>query len=214
MGKNRIPADSKKVNYLCKYLLIVIVILLIPLSPLYSYRILYAEQYYKLYHLHFYQYPDDCMENIYYLERALKADFCNPLYALAKIDTKREWERYRNLFTMHVYLKLIQLYLTLGSGYDKQIAYFYNAPWKEENLESLETAEQCYQVALGYWEEARKWSRKARSLTIHLEEIQNWEDEHYRIETGELDYKDIIQSHLARLERVRQDFETMDEDTY
>jgi hypothetical protein len=154
------------------------------------------------------------MENIYYLEQALKADFCNPLYALAKIGNKREWERYRNLFTMHIYLKLIQLYLTLGSGYDKQIAYFYNAPWKEENLKSLDIAEQVYKVALGYWEEAKKWSRKARSMTIHLEEIQNWEDEHYRIETGELDYEDIITSHLMRLEKVRQNFENMDESTY
>jgi hypothetical protein len=191
-----------------------ILLFIITLSPAYSWRILYVEQYYKLYHLHFYQYPDDCMENIHYLEQALKADFCNPLYALAKIENKREWERYRNLFKMHIYLKLIQLYLTLGSGYDKQIAYFYNAPWKEQNLKSLEIAEQLYRVALGYWEEAKKWSKKARSLTIHLEEIQNWEDEHYRIETGELDYEDIITSHLKRLERVRQHFENMDENTY
>lgn len=197
-----------------KYIIIPFFIFIFALTPLYSYRILYVEQYYKLFHLHFYQYPDDCMENIYYLEQALKADFCNPLYALAKIGNKREWERYRNLFTMHIYLKLIQLYLTLGSGYDKQIAYFYNAPWKEENLKSLDIAEQVYKVALGYWEEAKKWSRKARSMTIHLEEIQNWEDEHYRIETGELDYEDIITSHLMRLEKVRQNFENMDESTY
>ena len=154
------------------------------------------------------------MENIYYLEEALKADFCNPLYALARISNKREWERYKNLFKMHMYLKLIQLYLTLGSGYDKRIAYFYNAPWKEQNLKSLEIAEQAYMVALGYWDEAKKWSKKAKRSFLHLEDIQNWEDEHYRIETGELDYKDIIQSHLRRLERVRQHFQNMDEDTY
>ena len=189
-------------------------ILLLLLSPVYSYRILYAEQYYKLYHLHFYQYPDDCMENIYYLEQALKADFCNPLYALAKIGNKREWERYKYLFKMHMYLKLIQLYLTLGSGYDKQIAYFYNAPWKKQNLESLEIAEQVYKTALGYWDEAKKWSKKVKRIFVHLEEIQYWEDEHYRIETGELDYNDIIQSHLVRLYKVRQHFENMDENTY
>ena len=51
-------------------------------------------------------------------------------------------------------------------------------------------------------------------MTIHIEEIQNWEDEHYRIEKGELDYEDIITSHLMRLEKVRQYFENMDENTY
>jgi hypothetical protein len=181
----------------------------------YSYRILYAEQYYRLYHLHFYQYPDDCMENINYLEHALKADFCNPLYALARIENKKEWERYRYLFKMHVNLKLVQLYLTLASGYDKRIAYFYNAPWKEQNLKSLAIAENLYMVASGYWEEAKRWSAKLNKLFhYNLEEIQNWEDEHYRIQTKELDYEDIIQSHLKRLEYVRARFQNMDETTY
>jgi hypothetical protein len=56
-----------------------------------GYSVLYREQYYKLYHQHYIQYPDDAMENIYWLERALKSDFCNPLYALAKIDDKTQW---------------------------------------------------------------------------------------------------------------------------
>jgi len=55
-----------------------------------SYRVLYAEQYYRLYHQHFYQYPEDTLENIHYLEDALKADFANPLYALARIASHNE----------------------------------------------------------------------------------------------------------------------------
>ncbi len=179
-----------------------------------AYRILYAEQYYRLFHLHFYQYPDDTMENIYYLEQALKADFCNPLYALARIENKREWERYRYLFKMHVNLRLISLYLTLGSKYDKMAAYFYNAPWKEDNLKSLEKASEVYRTALVYWKEARKWAYEAARLRIHLEEVRFWEDENYRILTGELDYEDIIDSHLQRLENVRRKFAAMDENTY
>ena len=53
-----------------------------------AYPVYYKEQYYKLYHIHYIQYPDDTIENIYYLEQAAKADFCNPLYALAKIEDK------------------------------------------------------------------------------------------------------------------------------
>ena len=109
-------------------------LLLGPAPQASAYRVLYAEQYYKLYHLHFYQYPDDTMENIFYLERALQADFANPLYALARVDTRDQWAQYRTLFKMHVNLKLVELYLALGVKYDKQVAYFYNAPWREQNL--------------------------------------------------------------------------------
>jgi hypothetical protein len=167
-----------------------------------------------LYHLHFYQYPDDTMENIFYLEQALKADFVNPLYALAAIENREEWAQYRTLFKMHVTLKLVDLYLTLGSKYDKMVAYFYNAPWKEENLESLELAEQAYRVALLYWQEARSWAAKLPWLYFNLEEIQNWEDERTRIWNGDLDYGDIIGGHLDRLQRIRQQFLNMDENTY
>lgn len=183
-------------------------------GSLFAYRVLYAEQYYRLYHLHFYQYPDDTMENIYYLEQALKADFANPLYALARIETKQEWAQYRTLFKMHVNLKLVDLFLTLGSKYDKMAVYFYNAPWKEENLKSLELAVQAYRVALRYWNEARDRAAQLPWLYFNLEEIQNWEDERTRIWEGELDYADIIAGQLTRMERVRRQFLNMDENTY
>jgi hypothetical protein len=183
-------------------------------TGLFAYKILYAEQFYRLYHLHFYQYPDDTMENIFYLERALKSDFANPLYALAEIENEEQWAQYRTLFKMHVNLKLVDLYLTLGSKYDKLNAYFYNAPWREQNLESLETAEQAYRVALEYWREARGWAAKLPWLYHNLEEIQSWEDERARIWSGDLDYGEIIGTHLDRLQRVRQQFLNMDENTY
>ncbi len=191
-----------------------ILLFLLCASGLFAYRVLYAEQYYRLFHLHFYQYPDDTMENIYYLEQSLKADFANPLYALARIENKQEWAQYRTLFKMHVNLKLVELYLTLGSKYDKMVAYFYNAPWRQENLDSLELAEQAYRVALRYWQEARRRAAELPWLYFNLEEIQNWEDERARIWNGELDYAEIIGEHLDRLEWVRQQFLSMDENTY
>lgn len=191
-----------------------ILLFLLCASGLFAYRVLYAEQYYRLFHLHFYQYPDDTMENIYYLEQSLKADFANPLYALARIENKQEWAQYRTLFKMHVNLKLVELYLTLGSKYDKMVAYFYNAPWRQENLDSLELAERAYRVALRYWQEARSRAAELPWLYFNLEEVQNWEDERARIWNGELDYAEIIGEHLDRLERVRQQFLSMDENTY
>jgi hypothetical protein len=154
------------------------------------------------------------MENIVWLEKALEADFCNPLYALARIESKDEWRHYRYLFKMHVNLKLVELYRTLGSRYDKRVAYFFNAPWKEANLGSLETAEKMYETALYYWDEAKRWLSKLRRSPHHLEEIQNWEDERHRIQIGELDYEEFIYKDLKRLENVRARFEVMDENTY
>ena len=179
-----------------------------------SYKILYAEQFYKLYHAHFYQYPEDYLENIYWLEQSLRSDFANPLNALAKIENKTEWRRYMNLFRMHVSLKLTELYLGLGSKYDKMDAYFYNYPWKQENLKSLRIAEESYNFARVYWKETLKWQKKVEKSWTVLEEIQKWEDEAYRIDEKTLDYDDIIDSHLKRLESVREKFSQMDKDTY
>jgi hypothetical protein len=195
---------------------VVILSLLIP-PPLDAYYVQYKEQYYRLYHLHYIQYPDDTMENIYWLEQALKADFANPLYALALIEDETQWEKYRYLFTMHVYLKLIEQYLYLGNKWNKRNAYFYNAPWKEQNLESLETAETCFRTALYYWNDAAEWAAKSRDRRfryINLQRVQFWEDEAFRIEEGDLDYAAIINRELTLLQQVRERFQAMDETTY
>ena len=198
-----------------KRALLALLLVVLPLASASAWRIIYKEQYYKLYHEQLYHYPDDTMEQIHYLEEAMKADFCNPLYALAKIGNETEWERYRYLFNLHVNLQLIYLYRQLGAKWDKQVAYFYNAPWKRQNLESLATAEEIYRVAYRYWEEAKKWSARAWAMrTVHLEDIQKWEDDNWRIETGDLDYQEIIDENLAHLAKVRADFEKMDAKTY
>jgi hypothetical protein len=115
---------------------------------------------------------------------------------------------------MHVNLKILEQYRLLASKFDKQVAYFYNAPWQETNLKSLQVAEMNYKKALYYWDEAQKWAYQAAGSPIFLEEIQQWEDESYRIVNRELDYRRILMKDLARLERVRSDFENMDENTY
>jgi len=180
-----------------------------------GYPVYFKEQFYRLYHAHYIQYPDDTIENIYWLEQATKADFCNPLYALATITNEREWERYRYLVNMHLDLKLIEQHLYLGAKFDKRVAYFYNAPWKKENLESLKIAETAYKAALSYWTTAREWALKAEEIRfLYLPDVQFMEDEAFRIKDGQLDYARIIGRQLARLEKVRADFEAMDEATY
>ena len=181
--------------------------------PVNSYFVTYKEQFYKLYHIHHIQYPDDSMENIYWLEQAMKADFANPLYALALIEDEVQWEKYRYLFNMHINIKLIEQYMYLGNKWNKRKAYFYNAPWRDQNLESLETAETCYRAALYYWDEALKWYEKAnekRFRWINLQKVQFWEDEVFRIEDGSLNYGKTIRRELAFLQNVREKFQAME----
>ena len=182
-----------------------------------SYAISYKEQYYELYHIHYQQYPDDVMENIYWLERAVAADFANPQYALAHINDKDDWEKYRYLFMMHLNLKLVEQHMRLGRYWDKQVAYFYDAPWKDEYLRDLETTKSCYEAGLYYWEEAKLWAEKANQgkfQFLYLTDIQNMEDECFRIDNGDLDYEKILQRELTRVQKVIDDFTAMDENTY
>lgn len=193
-----------------KRLCLCILLLLAAIPGLTAYPVYFKEQFYRLFHTHYIQYPDDSIENIYWLEQARAADFCNPLYALAKIESERQWERYRYLLNMHLELKLIEQHLALGSKFDKRSAYFFNAPWKDQNLESLKIAETAYKAALAYWPSAVEWAQKAETLRfVRLPDVQAWEDQAFRIINGDLDYSDIIADELARLSRVRRAFESM-----
>lgn len=177
----------------------------------------YKEDYYKLYHIHYAQAPDDCIENIWWLEQAVKADFANPLYAMAKIETHEQWEKYRFLFQMHVNLKLIEQHLRLGRVYDKQVAYFYDAPWKDEYLRNLEKARTCYEAAYYYWREAKLWAEKASVSQynfLFITDLQNWEDERERIVTAELDYQKTLDREIARLDTVIARYQEMEGKSY
>jgi len=181
--------------------------------PVNSYVVTYKEQFYRLFHVHHIQYPNDSMENIYWLEQAMKAPFANPLHALALIENEIQWEKYRYLFIMHINIKLLEQHLFLGNKYNKRNAHFYNAPFKDSILESLDIAETCYRAAIYYWEEALSWAQKAnerRFRWIDLPRVQFWQDEAFRIENGTLNYARTIQRELTLLQNVREKFQAMD----
>jgi hypothetical protein len=195
--------------------LLAISLALMAVAGLSGWTVYYKEQYYKLWHEHYIQYPDDIIENIAWLERAKEAPFCNPLYAIAKIENKKQWERYRYLLDMHLDLKLIEAHLALGSKYDKRVAYFFNAPWKDQNLESLKIAESAYKTALAWWPEAKDLAAKAMAMQfVDVEGAEFMADEAFRITTGDLDFGKTIQRQLDRVAKVRTDFEKMDASTY
>lgn len=180
--------------------------LALSLSPLGAYMVKYKEDFFRLYHVHYQQYPDDCIENIYWLEKAAQADFANPLHAAVKIETEKEWEKYRYLFQMHINLKLIEQHVRLGRTYDKKAICFYDAPWKDEYARDLEKTLSCYNAGLYYWKEARLWAEKANSVSfdfLHLDGAQFWEDERERIKAGSLDYGKTLAREIARVTKER-----------
>lgn len=182
-----------------------------------AYMVKYKEDFYKLYHVHYQQYPDDCIENIYWLEKAVEADFCNPLYAMAKIETEKQWEKYRYLFQMHVNLKLIEQHLRLGRIYDKKCVYFYDAPWKDEYLNNLEKTLSCYEAGLYYWQEAKLCFEKANASSFNflfITELQNWEDERERIKTGELNYEKMLNREIERVKKAIDELLAMKSKSY
>lgn len=182
-----------------------------------AYAVKYKEDYFRLYHVHYQQLPDDCIENIYWLEKAVNADFANPQYAIAKIQSEAQWEKYRDLFQMHLNLRLIEQHLRLGRIYDKQVAAFYDAPWKEEYLRNLDKALTCYKACYAYWQEAKLWAEKANTSSFNflfITDLQNWEDERERICTGTLDYGKMLDRETARVQKVIDRFVAMDGKTY
>ncbi len=197
--------------------ILIFIILIAAAAPAFSYICKYKEDFYRLYHVHYQQYPDDCMENIYWLEQAVRADFANPLYANARITTEAEWEKYRNLFLMHLNLKLIEQHQRLARTYDKRAIYFYDAPWKDEYISNLKKAKSCYEAGLYYWKEARLWAEKASETKfrfLFLTDLDNWEDERERIDTAELDYGKILNRELSRVNEEIARLEAMESKKY
>lgn len=208
---------KKTIPHIAYIVIFAFVLQIFPSAPAGAYMVKYKEDFYRLYHVHYQQYPDDCMENIYWLEKAAQADFCNPLYADAKIDTEKQWEKYRYLFQMHINLKLIEQHLRLGRTYDKQVAHFYDAPWKDEYVNDLNKALSCYQAGLYYWQEAQLWAEKANAVSfdfLFITDQQNWEDERERIKTGNLDYGKMLNREIARVTKVKNDFLAMNTKNY
>jgi len=177
-----------------------------------AYFVTFKEQFYRLFHMHLQRDPDNFIENIFWLEQALRADFANPLHALALIETEVQWEKYRYLFMMQINLKLTEQYLFLANMWSRRRANFFNAPWREQNLESLDIAENTFHAAMYYWEAAQGWAALARDRRfrfVELPRVQFWVDSAYRIEIGELDYGRTIRRELAHIDRMREQFRAM-----
>ncbi|WP_024653261.1 hypothetical protein [Borrelia persica] len=175
-----------------------------------SSKFFYAEQWYVIFNENMKRKPDNYKRNIFFLQNALKYPFGNPNYSLSKITTRKEWDKYKLLFKMHVNLLLVKQHLYLGDLFDTRHLYFYKTPKKDGILKNLNQAAIFYKTAVSYYEEALKYHKqldKYKFIKIQSDGITNWEDEYHRIAMKELNYHDIIKRELIRIERTKEFFQ-------
>jgi len=163
--------------------------------------IIYSEQYYILYAKSQNLQTTNIMENIFYLQRALETPFAPVVQALCRINTQEQYIRYKYLFKMHCNFLIMRSYIQLASRYDKEDIYFYNYYYKELIIESLKYAKYYYELALPYWEEAKKEALNASRFQNYKIELDTWEDEHAKIISGYYKYDEIIYQRLENLLR-------------
>lgn len=161
--------------------------------------IIYAEQYYLLYAKSNNFQTINIEQNIFYLQRALMAPFAPVVQALCKISSQEQYIRYKYLFKMHCNFLIMRSYIQLASRYDKEEIYFYNYLYKEMIIESLKVAKYYYELALPYWDMAKKEAANATKFQKYKIDLPEWEDEHFKIMNGIYKYDEIIYSRIENL---------------
>lgn len=176
---------------------------------------MYAEHYYRLYHLNLHRNPIDYLENLVYLEQALKAPFCNPINAIGKVENEDEYNYYRYLFKMHCNILMVDTYRYLGGEFDRQKVYWFNAPFREIILDGLQKAKAYYECAKVYWNEAQRYSKLASKYQfLEIENLQYWMDECWEIENRELDYGKYIQKDLDKIASMEKFLNELDDSSF
>ncbi len=158
----------------------------------------YVEDYYLLYSMKQHYNENSLRRNIARLEQALQCKFRHPSEALIKVDTEKEYLKYRRLIFMHINLLIMRNYLKIGTRYDKQKIYFYNLEFSKEIRDSLNTAEKNYRLAIPYWKQAKKLAADASRIKITTD-LGKMESERFSIINKDLDYDRIINNHLRKL---------------
>jgi hypothetical protein len=162
----------------------------------------YLEDYYELYGLKLYYNENSLRKNIERLKTALQCKFRHPSTALVKIESEKEYYKYRNLMFMHINILIMRSYMRIASSYDQQNIRFYSAPFAKDIIDSLAFAEKFYNEAIPYWDEAVKFATVASSVKITTD-LGYIESERKAIMKGDLDFKKIINGHIAKLKKKR-----------
>jgi hypothetical protein len=169
----------------------------------------YAEDFYELYARRSCYGEEEINLNIVFMQGALKSPYRPAYRSLVPIHSEREHEKYRNLLKMHMNVRIMQDYLTLGRLYDMQKLYFYHEESKEDLIKSLKRAEYYYLVAKDYWTDVKTFAVEAYVMNDIRIPLENLEDEMRLIVQRDVDwqYDRILNIHL---EKVRSNLEKLE----
>ena len=165
---------------------------------LHQWNPVFVEDFFLLYSLKQLYGEQELLLNIYFMKAALTKKFRHPRYALAKIETKEEYHKYRLLIFMHLNLQIMRSYLNIGSKFDKRHLYFYNLDFADDLKESFSVAENYYKLALPYWNKAKEYAVEAGRYKFEID-LAALESIRYEISTGEIDYDKYIANHLNKV---------------
>ncbi len=155
----------------------------------------YVEDFYELYGMKQYYNENSLRMNINRLNIALTRPFRHPSQALCKLESDREYYRYRNILFMHINILIMRDQMKIAARYDRHNMKFYDSVFAKEIRDSLDTAEKYYTEAIPYWEKARQYAHTASTVKVTTD-LGFMETERFRIIQGDLDYGKIIKDHL------------------
>ena len=159
----------------------------------------HVEDFFLLYSLKQLYKQEEVRRNIYFLKLALTKHFRHPQQALIQINTPEEYHKYRLLIFMHINLKIMRSYLTLGSLFDKRHLYFYNLDFSKELKESFTVAEGFYKEAIPYWKKSQKYAEEASKYGFELN-LDTLESIRHEIMIKDIDFDTYIQNHINRVQ--------------
>ncbi len=162
----------------------------------------YVEDFYSLYYLPNKMENQDLNRNIFWLRWALAAPFAPPLFALKPPKNEQAYEKYKKLMRMHLHYLVTKNFVFLAARFDKHRPVFYNLPYKEDILKSLNIAEYLYQEAQKEWQKVLPYYQELRRVRVRTE-LNFLEDSLYRIYTKELDYDRVIKRKLKKLSKTK-----------
>lgn len=158
----------------------------------------FLEDYYQLYGMKLYYNENSLRRNIRMLKISLNCRFRHPSNALVKVDTEKEYLKYRKIMFMHINLLIMRNHMRIAVRYDKRRIHFYDQSFAKEISESLKIADRYYREAIPYWREAKRLALEASKIKITTR-MGNVESERYSIITGKLNFNRIINTHLKKI---------------
>jgi len=159
-------------------------------------RLMFVEDYYKLYRKNLYGDTAAYLANIYYLGLALKAAkrgmWDHPVRSNAYVRydwgdqpyDEKQHAKYKEIMKMRIHLLLTKCYLQLGARYDKENIYWFNKEYYVALKKSFNIAETLYKHGYQHWKETKKYVKicwDQRHIDLKGPQMDQMEDEVYKI---------------------------------